>query len=250
MKFINNDSKRFAVCCFTLLLNCTTLKAFDEILSLIFIVHLSHSKNTDFDASLGALQQLIAERPKLDDKTDEIIRSYMKLNKPQDNCNLIEQDQSTEKNDKDVFIDRGLTIKSNSPFTKHSIDLQKKIVSNINEACDSNYSNELINSDFVKLLQDQFLPYAFIWCGFAFQSLVVKDPISRLTNGCIERFFGIRKSYIPKPLLPVHYFNKVVSVTIGQTKRKAQELQEIEFEEQEDFDEEPQEDEPNYEGKI
>ena len=64
------------------------------------------------------------------------------------------------------------------------------------------------------MLNEQFLPYAFIWAGFVFKCL--DEDISRLTNGCIEAHFGYRKKTIIKSCLPVNYINKTIDLAIGQ----------------------------------
>ena len=89
VSFQNAEIKTFVICCFSLLLNCVDLSAFDTILGHIFRVFLSNNKNHDFDAR-EILQSLIETRPKLNDKVEEAIRGSINLSKFNKNPDLLE----------------------------------------------------------------------------------------------------------------------------------------------------------------
>ena len=54
--------------------------------------------------------------------------------------------------------------------------------------------NLLFNSIFINFLQDNFMPYIFIWAGYVFRCLEYKDKfgntITHITQGSIEKYFG------------------------------------------------------------
>jgi hypothetical protein len=80
-KNIFNDkiAKKFAIYSFSLLLNCIDLEAFDKILLLIFIIHLTPSKNTEVEEAIDAIETLIENRPQLDDDIENIINTNVNL---------------------------------------------------------------------------------------------------------------------------------------------------------------------------
>ena len=87
VSFQNAEIKTFAICCYSLLLNCVDLSAFNTILH-IFRVFLSNNKNHDFYDNREILQSLIETRPKLNDK--EAIRGSINLSKFNKNPDLLE----------------------------------------------------------------------------------------------------------------------------------------------------------------
>lgn len=66
------------------------------------------------------------------------------------------------------------------------------------------------------------MPYIFIWASFTLRENKFESPISRITNGAIERFFRSKKQQVLKPIYPAHYINSTVNTTLGQAvlKRK------------------------------
>ena len=93
----------------------------------------------------------------------------------------------TESNDKD-------TIKSNSPFTQEFLKIEFETTTD-----DSNHLTEncLFNLHFIKFLQNNFMPYIFIWAGFIFRNIDSKDKygntLTHITQGSIEKHFGTTK---------------------------------------------------------
>ena len=85
------------------------------------------------------------------------------------------------------------TIKSNSPFTNEFLKIQNETKidsSNLTE-------NSLYNLAFIKFLQNNFMPYIFIWAGYVFRNLDAKNKfgnaITHITQGTIEKHFGTTK---------------------------------------------------------
>ena len=74
ISFQTSEIKTFAICCFSLLLNCVDLSAFDIVLKKIFIVFLSDKKTVEYYDARETLQRLIEIRPKLNEKVEDSIR--------------------------------------------------------------------------------------------------------------------------------------------------------------------------------
>jgi hypothetical protein len=223
VKFDDKETRRFAMCCFSLLLNSTTLKIFGNILELIFKTFLSPSKTDSCLSSTKALQRLIEERPNEDDKIQLIIDEYVEFKseiKHDIQESKASRTESFQEDDK-PFDDKNDTIKKASPFTNYSLDIEDKVKKQIELEKNNEPSiNQLFNTNFVNLLQQRFCPYAFLWSGFAFKALKTVEPISRLTNGCIEQHFKNIKKVVPSALLPASYINKVASISYGQAIEK------------------------------
>ena len=62
---------------------------------------------------------------------------------------------------------------------------------------DSLMANYLFNIDLILFLNENFMPYIFIWSGFIFRNLNFKgkngETITHLTSGSIEKEFGTIK---------------------------------------------------------
>ena len=58
-------------------------------------------------------------------------------------------------------------------------------------------ANYLFNIDLILFLNENFMPYIFIWSGFIFRNLNFKgkngETITHLTSGSIEKEFGTIK---------------------------------------------------------
>ena len=231
VKFDDKETRRFAMCCFSLLLNSTTLKMFGKILDLIFKTFMSTHKTESCSSSTRALQILIEERPNEDEKIQSIIDEYVDYKpelKPIPQVNKAVQTANVQDNDRD-FDDKSNTIKNASPFTNYCLDLEEQAKKQIaSEKTDGHAKNELFNNDLINLLQERFCPYAFLWAGFAFKALNTKEPISRLTNGCIEQHFKNIKKVVPSALLPASYINKIASLSYGQAIEKMKPIENLE----------------------
>jgi hypothetical protein len=83
------------------------------------------------------------------------------------------------------------TIKEASPFTKEYLDIEEQT---INHPDSSKPKNLLFYLKYLEFLQNNFMPYIFLWGGFAFRLLDAKDKygyqITHITQGSIEKHFG------------------------------------------------------------
>ncbi len=86
----------------------------------------------------------------------------------------------------DNNINSGL-IKDLSPFTRVFNEIHSKVKLEVESTAlrPTSEANHYFNRDYVKLLLERFIPYAFIWAGF-----VLRDPNYTMqcwTNGLIEK---------------------------------------------------------------
>ena len=108
------------------------------------------------------------------------------------------------------------TIKSASPFTNE----YKQIIDETNlETNDSITDNYLFNSNYILFLQDNFMPYIFIWSGFVFRNLNIKgkhgETITHITSASIEKEIGtIKKANGHLGLHPAEYAQTRVASTL------------------------------------
>ena len=84
---------------------------------------------------------------------------------------------------------------------------------------DSLTANYLYNIDFISFLNENFMPYIFIWSGFIFRNLNFKgkngETITHLTSGSIEKEFGtIKKANGHPGLHPADYVQTRVASTL------------------------------------
>ena len=84
---------------------------------------------------------------------------------------------------------------------------------------DSYTAKYLYNFDFILFLNDNFMPYIFIWSGFIFRNLNYKgkngETITHLTSGSIEKEFGtIKKANGHLGLHPADYVQTRVASTL------------------------------------
>jgi hypothetical protein len=131
--------------------------------------------------------------------------------------NEIEEVQKTnddfEDNDEISILN---SLKLNSPFTKHFMDIKEDCVYICSEMVydDNNEANIFYEPKIINLLMDRFMPYCFIWSAFILQDM---DETTRLTNGCIESYFGSRKNNAPKRISrkPAQYTTYVYPLIKG-----------------------------------
>ena len=93
-----------------------------------------------------------------------------------------------------------------------------------NESLTENY---LFNQPYIKFLQDNFMPYIFIWAGFVFRGLETKDrfgkTLTHVTQGSIEKYFGTTKiANGHTGLYPAEYATISANSVIRQSKVAAQ----------------------------
>jgi hypothetical protein len=130
------------------------------------------------------------------------------------------EEEETDESKENSFFDKNKSIKSNSPFSSHFNEIHEKINKSICTNLDeSTTANELMNSNFIDFLFDNYLPYAFIWSGFVYRCLN-SISVTRLTNGTMERHIRTKKSVVPKACLPALYINNTVKLAIGQERIK------------------------------
>jgi hypothetical protein len=84
-------------------------------------------------------------------------------------------------------------------------------------------NNLLLNLNFIEFLQNNFMPYIFIWGGFVFRELDSKDKygnqLTHVTQGSIEKHFGtIKRDHGHKAMYPAQYANEVVNHVITSCK--------------------------------
>ena len=70
----NTDHRRFAIFCFSLLLNCTTLHQASSLFKQILIIFCSEFETEEFQNALEAIETTISERPEENNEIDEIIK--------------------------------------------------------------------------------------------------------------------------------------------------------------------------------
>ena len=218
IKFNKKEHRVLAVCSFSLLLNCTDLKAFDKVIECIFFVFLSNFKSSNFLTSLELLYNLIESRPRLDDNFEKSLKTHMNAIGFADDDNSYTQNNENENEsyDDNVETENENTIKAGSPFTTHCKLIYEQVKEAIkNEDTDIAEQNNMRCEKFVQFLLNRFLPYSFIWAGFVFKCL--PNNITRLTNGTIENFFRERKSVIKRARRPANNINQVVKIVIGKT---------------------------------
>ena len=53
--------------------------------------------------------------------------------------------------------------------------------------------NPLYNPDLIDYFQKYYLPYIFIWGAYAFRNMDPDYSITKIDQGCIEKYFGTMK---------------------------------------------------------
>ena len=74
-------------------------------------------------------------------------------------------------------------------------------------------------------MQKFYMPYIFIWGGFVFRKMNATYSITRIDQGCIEKYFGTRKrAKRHEAIVPAKYvldsFQTVLANSIMLTKPK------------------------------
>ena len=170
------------------MLNCDSLNKMSSIFQKLCIIFKSKGKSKAFCDAYDKIISKIENR---------------KLFKSEEFENDIFESKNLHKNNISTK-----SIKENSKFGKHFLDLESKtIVINNEEKC----KNEYYAPQFITFLQDYFMPYCFLWSAFVLKGL----NITRITNGSLENHIGHVKSKITTPLLPFEYTNFVYKSTQG-----------------------------------
>jgi len=188
----------------------------------MYLVFLSSQQTDVFQRAKNALEALIDQRPN-DDAIEKIIRNHLNENLiDNQNPNESLKDQTAlELENDEKFNDKNKTIKTKSPFTHHFNEIFEKTKSHCNDRINEEIeANVFYNHSFIELLNERFLPYAFIWSGFMFKAIKTGDDnqLTRLTNGTVESFFNYRKNLITTPLEPAIYIKKTIGNALAQKK--------------------------------
>ena len=85
--------------------------------------------------------------------------------------------------------------------------------------------NVLFNVDLIYFMQNFYMPFILIWGGFVFRKMDPTYSITRIDQGCIEKYFGTRKrAKRHEPIVPAKYaldsFQTVLANSIIFTKSK------------------------------
>ena len=79
--------------------------------------------------------------------------------------------------------------------------------------------NPLFNDEFIKYLQNNFMPYIFIWAGYIFRGLTIKgrngETITHTTQGSIEKHWKSKIANGHKGLYPAEYAEEAISVVLA-----------------------------------
>jgi hypothetical protein len=179
----------------------------------MFFIFINHYRKS--------LQKLIQTRPEEADEVkktiDQVFRDFdVEEVDDEDDQKLIDQceverDEWFEDNQRD-------TIKAYSPFTKEFIQIEIDT-----ERQPSDTDNVLYNFNFINYLQNNFMPYIFIWAGYVFRGINATDQyghtITHITQGCIEKHFGTIKSQNDHTgLHPAAYASEIVNDVISTCK--------------------------------
>ena len=71
---------------------------------------------------------------------------------------------------------------------------------------ESGEENLLYYPEFIKFLQSFFMPYIFIWGGYIFRNMDSTYSITKIDQGCIEKYFGTTKRVRGNiPLVPAKH---------------------------------------------
>jgi hypothetical protein len=118
------------------------------------------------------LQEMIQERPKTTDEASKVLfKVFNGLNPVQREGGQEEEPESevdslvttvTEDFEEDKNTKK--TIKAGSPFTAHFLEIQLKVQSQI--PAGGNRVNSLVHPAFITFLQEEFMPYIFLWGSF------------------------------------------------------------------------------------
>lgn len=93
------------------------------------------------------------------------------------------------------------TIKSASPFTV----VFNKIQAEVSE-CVSGEENLLYNINLINYLQNFYMPYIFIWSGYVFRNMDPSYSLTKIDQGCIEKYFGtIKRIRGHQPIVPAKH---------------------------------------------
>lgn len=218
VKFADKEHKVFVGCCFSLLAQTTELTETKLIFRFMCEVFLRPVDDDVSTKAREALQQLIILRP--NDKTEilKVIKEVYPdaLSESEDECDSSNDNENPDntgaakrsaKESEDEWFshDNKSTIKDSSPFTNVFLALEEE-VENAIDFNDSGDVNSLFNPDLIHYLQKFYMPYVFIWSGYVFRMLDDDYNITKIDQGCIEKYFGTTKRIRGhQPIVPARH---------------------------------------------
>ena len=102
---------------------------------------------------------MIEERPTTRQDNLRILFKSTAFEKVSNQCS--DEEELRESEEELTERENKQTIKSNSPFTEHFLQIQRNFTPTSSEKV-----NKLANLKFVEFLQSDFMPYIFLWGGF------------------------------------------------------------------------------------
>ena len=160
---------------------------------------------------------LIARRPETSFEIHNLIEDIYKELEPIEDNSIAESEPDIEMDEWFQETTEKGTIKNSSPFTKEFLLIEQEIKLNKSTNLPENL---LFNYAFIKFLQNNFMPYIFIWAGFVFRGLKTKgkngETITHTTQGSIEKHFGTTKiANGHKGLYPAEYAEEAVKSVLS-----------------------------------
>ena len=97
-----------------------------------------------------------------------------------------------------------MTIKSASPFTRVFEKIQEESTDLTTDL--SGETNPLYYPQLINYLQKFFMPYIFIWGALVFRKMDPDCKITKIDQGCIEKYFGsIKHVRGHQPIVPARH---------------------------------------------
>jgi hypothetical protein len=228
-----------------------------EYFRLISIVFISKYTNQVLVDSKSKIKAALATRPDTLKELNSILKKIkldlifkpdsssteLDFSEIEDSCNESECEEDDGSNDQNSNADTNVdddfdmkeynpfkqdSIKSSSPFTKIFQDVYDQVLSEISNETNDGVTNDLYCPELIEHLLKNYMPYCFLWSGF----VLCDTGLTRLTNGVLENYNGIRKKKVTKNQLPSQYINRNFDLvnghaieylnTIEQTKKKNQ----------------------------
>ncbi|CAF1030492.1 unnamed protein product [Brachionus calyciflorus] len=194
------DSKLRMIACFvfSLMLNSTSLEYLKKIFRLVCLAFLSRLRTDLNYSSLKEIQSLISRKSK--DET-EILKCL--------NSVEVTEKGFMDEQKKDIIynlIDEA-TIREQSPFTELFQQVESDALKELStETSASSTPNVYYSPEFIKFLQHNFMPFAFLWVNFGLSEN--SNQITRMTNGLLDQYIGLKKNMVKQEneaFKPVQY---------------------------------------------
>jgi hypothetical protein len=188
---MSKDQRKLACYGFSLLINSTGLSSLETFYELLCIVFLSPTINGDVRVALSKIQSIVRERPKDEDRIQQILSQYE--NDSSDSSNSDDEslaESSTDEQEESEEATRAKTIKAASPFTSHFNQIHERILDKLQAEESFIADNHLNHASFISYLNNHWMPYAFIWSSGVMKNM----NKTRITNGAVEKYFGWRKN--------------------------------------------------------